>query len=1038
MKRRASVRGILAALLFVVAGSTGAYAQETRGSIEGVVKDNSGGVLPGVSVEAKGAGGGAVTAISDGEGAYRFPALAPGDYVVTATLGGFQTATVEKVLLAVGQVLKVNFALQIASLSTEVQVSAESPLIDVKQNAAAASIEKDIIDLIPKGRNFTSVVSTAPGTNNESRGGGIMIDGASGSENRFTVDGLDTTNLRNGTLSGQVLTDFVDQVQVKSSGYNAEYRATTGGVVSAITRSGTNKFNGELGAYYNNDAWLGHVRQALRLNPNNSTIAEYTTTPRDDNSYTVEPVMTLGGPILKDRIWFFAGYVPQYTNAERTVTFTQNRAAGPLTFSGQHNTDPKEDHNINYNVSGQVTRTFRTKFTGTNEPTKGGVSLPALEPDYISSTAYEQGDRVPDSAYRTSTANPTTFPSVLYTNTFTNSYRSVNDWVVTPKLYVNATMGYLGYGSRGQTLTEFNTGIRRTFSQSNVCNAGSAPGSSGCPYPEIPASLQQPSGYADSISNSRTVRDDYSRVAFTTDATYYGHFVGQHTLKGGFQYERLSNEILTGAQAPNIGLQWNSTRTTLDNPARLVRGTYGYYTIARAYTDGLIHTPNYGLFVQDAWTLSSRLTLNLGLRADQEDIPTYREENPGVHFSFAEKMAPRVGFAYDLKGDGKWKSYGSWGMFYDISKLELPLGAFGAQKSITYYYTLDTFNWPSISCDGPPGVGTPCPGTYIDQVDFRHVSNSAGSDRLIDPDLKPIRTQEFTLGLDHELARSISVGVRYSHKWLNRTIEDTGYATSVGEIFLIANPGEGLTENLLRDRLGCTNCPNQPLPERTYDGLEFRMIKRLSHNWYMNTSYLWSRLYGNYSGLASSDENGRTSPSVDRNFDGQYMSFDQTGQPVYGRLGTDRPHQFKFQGVYQLPWGMSVSGFYNLASGLPQSQTITVFNVPVFNLGRGNLGRTPVFSQTDFSLTQNVPLFGHTNAILELNVINLFDQDTVTAFSNTPYRDAIPVTTQQFFAGFNADAIAAATPSVRKDARFGLPSSFQSARSVRIDAKFRF
>ena len=89
-------------------------------------------------------------------------------------------------------------------------------------------------------------------------------------------------------------------------------------------------------------------------------------------------------------------------------------------------------------------------------------------------------------------------------------------------------------------------------------------------------------------------------------------------------------------------------------------------------------------------------------------------------------------------------------------------------------------------------------------------------------------------------------------------------------------------------------------------------------------------------------------------------------------------------------------------------------------------------------MSQNVHLFGNTSAIVELNVLNLFDQDTVTALLNTPYRDAIPLTTAQFFAGFNADAIAAATPSIRKDARFGLPSTFQGARSIRIDAKFRF
>ena len=559
-------------------------------------------------------------------------------------------------------------------------------------------------------------------------------------------------------------------------------------------------------------------------------------------------------------------------------------------------------------------------------------------------------------------------------------------------------------------------------------------------FPEVPASLVQPSGYADGIVNTRNVMDDYTRWSVNADATYYATWKGQHTLKGGFQYERIANDILTGQQAPNITLSWNQSRTTIDQPPRIVRGTYGYFTALRQYTEGAVSANNYGIFVQDAWTVSNKLTLNLGVRSEQEDVPSYRPENPGIHFGFGDKIAPRVGFAYDVKGDGKWKTYGSWGMFYDISKLEMPLGSFGAQRWISYYYTLDTYDWVNgVACSDLNGA-TCTGGSRIEQVDFRHVSNGAGAEALVEPNMKPIRAQEFTLGGDHELNRVMSFGIRYSHKWLDRTIEDVGIAVpGVGEVFYISNPGQGISENLLRDKAGCTTCPNQPLPKRVYDGVEFRLTKRLSSNWYMQTSYLWSRLYGNYSGLASSDENGRTSPSVNRFFDGQYMSFDQTGAPVYGPLGTDRPHQFKLQASYNLPWGTQIGGFYQLASGLPQQQSVTIQGVPVMNLGRNSMGRTPAFSQTDMTVSQNIHLFARTNLTLEANVINLFDQSIVTSYFATPYRDTIPVASPQaFFAGFDADAIAAATPSVRKDPRFGLENGWQGARVVRFAAKFRF
>ena len=1011
MKRSVSLVGILAILvLFAPLAS----AQETRGSIEGVVKDSSGAVLPGVTVEARSAAGtGVVSAATDNLGAYRFPSLMPGIYEVSANLTGFGPKKVENIQLLLGQILRVNFALSLAGVAESVQVTAESPLIDVKQNAASVSIQADLIDRIPKGRNFTSVITTAPGASQETKAGGLQIDGSSGSENRYVIDGLDGTSLRDGTNQRTVLTDFVTEVQVKSSGYNAEYRAATGGVINAVTKSGANALRGDVGAYYSNDDWAGDVRQSLRLVPTNQTLAEYTTTPRDP-AYSLDFVASLGGPILRDKLWFFAGYGPQYNKQKRTVTFTTGGATRSFRADD-------ETRNLNYNVTSQLSSNVRAKFAGSSTRVYGAQSLPAKE------------------ANGTSTANPTLFPNPITSNRTNDSYVGEVSWVVSPKFFVNTNLGYLAYDQFDVSTAEFSTALRHTFSQPNTCTG--APGSSSCPFPEIPASLQQLSGYADLPTSSRNVRDTYGRLGANLDATYYGNFLGQHTLKGGFQWERLSNDVLTGAQAPTVAISWNTSRTTLDDPPRVIRGQYGFYTISKRFTEGKIHSNNVGIFFQDAWTVNSKLTLNLGLRGDSETIPSYRPENPSLEFSLAEKLAPRVGFAYDVKGDGKWKAYGSWGMFYDISKLEMPRGAWGAEHWIDYHYTLDNFNWPSINCEA---AATGCPGTFIEEADRRHVSNDPNNN-LIDPNLDPVRTQEFTVGFDHELGRTMSVGVRYAHKWLDKTIEDVGIQVAgVGEVFMIANPGFGIAENTLA--VPCPTCPAQPPAKREYDGLEFRLQKRLSNHWSLNTSYLWSRLFGNYSGLSSSDENGRNSPSVNRFFDGLYMSFDEAGNPVYGPLGTDRPHQFKLQATYDLRWGTTVGVDYFLASGTPQGSTISYKSVPAFDHGRDNMGRTPVFSNTNLFVQHDVPFPGRTRLNLGLNITNLFDQDIVTRLFTTRYRDAIAgVTDAQFFQGFDSAAIVAArlaTPStsddIRPDARFNQPDQYQGSRSFRVQAKFIF
>ena len=172
-----------------------ASAQEQRGVIEGVVKDASGAVLPGVTVEAKAENGAVISTVTDPTGTYRFPSVAPGGYAVTATMSGFQPQSLGDVRVGLGQVKRVDFALTVAGVTESVSISAESPLVDVKQSARQTNIRAEQVELMPKGRDFTTLVTQAAGANDESKLGGLSIDGASASENRFIIDGVETTAL---------------------------------------------------------------------------------------------------------------------------------------------------------------------------------------------------------------------------------------------------------------------------------------------------------------------------------------------------------------------------------------------------------------------------------------------------------------------------------------------------------------------------------------------------------------------------------------------------------------------------------------------------------------------------------------------------------------------------------------------------------------------------------------------------------------------------------------------------------------------------
>ena len=184
-----------ATLLLIAALAVPAFAQEQRGSIEGVVRDASGAVLPGATVDAQSNVGTPISTVTDSEGAYRFPSLAPGNYKLTANLQGFVAREVVDVRVGLGQIKKVDFSLPLSGVTETVQVTADDADRRRAQSARQTNIRAEQIELLPHGRDFTTMVTQAPGANQESKLGGISIDGASAGENRFIIDGIETTNL---------------------------------------------------------------------------------------------------------------------------------------------------------------------------------------------------------------------------------------------------------------------------------------------------------------------------------------------------------------------------------------------------------------------------------------------------------------------------------------------------------------------------------------------------------------------------------------------------------------------------------------------------------------------------------------------------------------------------------------------------------------------------------------------------------------------------------------------------------------------------
>lgn len=285
------------------------FAQSTTaGGVQGTVTDNTGAALPGVTVELSGSAmQGTRVATTEADGQFAFRNVPPGEgYKVTATLSGFAPVSKTITRVYLGQEATVNLELR-AALSEAITVTAEAPLVDVTKTTTGVNVTARQFESLPTQRTFQQLTALAPGVNMEmgdSRsnqlGNSPSVGASSAPENNYIIDGLSTTDARYGTSGTNLTMNFVEEVQVMTGGYSAEFGRSTGGVFNVITKSGGNQFSGDAFAYYSDDSWSDKV---LSRETKGSQIAADLTESQDYG-------LSLGGPILRDRLWFFGAFNP--------------------------------------------------------------------------------------------------------------------------------------------------------------------------------------------------------------------------------------------------------------------------------------------------------------------------------------------------------------------------------------------------------------------------------------------------------------------------------------------------------------------------------------------------------------------------------------------------------------------------------------------------------------------------------------------------------------------------------------------------------
>jgi hypothetical protein len=323
-------------------------------------------------------------------------------------------------------------------------------------------------------------------------------------------------------------------------------------------------------------------------------------------------------------------------------------------------------------------------------------------------------------------------------------------------------------------------------------------------------------------------------------------------------------------------------------------------------------------------------------------------------------------------------------------------------------------------------------------------------------------------GIEFQLTPTTALGVNYVHNKLNRAIEDVGSLDSTGnEVYFAANPGEGVATTMFVT--GLTAPFNTPRPLRQYDALDITLSRRFSNNWFGSANLTISRLYGNYAGLANSDEIStpttgtssstaqqqagsisRPGTAAGRAWDLDELEWDSHGNlDVVGRLATDRPVVAKFYGAYSLPFGTQIGGFVYAGSGTPMSTVVNTLNtIPVLVEGRGDMGRTPFLSRTDLLVSHELHLSGSQKVRLELNVINLFNQKTATHIFNSLNKGAglaradsgMDLSNVDLAKGYDYRALISASPSGANafDPRYGRADLWQAGTQGQFSIKYIF
>ena len=882
------------------------FSQTLTGSISGVITEEEEAPLPGVTVTITSpALMGTLTFVTDARGRYRFPTCPPGEYHMKAELPGFNTVDRTGIRVNVGKTIYVDFSMQPATLEESVTVTAPSPMVDMKASKMTLSVTDEMVEQLPVGREIYELMKTVPSVVDEGPASrthrkGISIHGGHLYQTKYAVDGVTLEDPSLGSLAHDISFDSVDEVEIITAGFPAEVGGLSAGYINVVSKSGGNKFSGGVIFQYTGESLQQSTVPTYQLE--GMGLAQ----PEIDKR-NIDLSLTFGGPIIKDRVWFFINpQIKEHSRGGPFIPFTDTLGVYHPPYDIE-----KKYFMGSFKLTAQITD--KLKYMGTyglldsEEDPSSVIAGPKMP--------YDAQAYVPEYDWHVSSV--LTF--IFNQNTFVDLHGSyvyrryewldvaIRDGRVEPRIYDR----YTGYA--------WNRYWRNEYYDRNMWNGA---------------------------LKITKFQDDFLGA--------------DHEFKAGVEFASAKSTSEYWSQN-NWNLYWyNGTPWYYQN-------IYPYVGLAYVYSNGVQRGDNpthneftrMGLFIQDSMTFGQRLTVNVGLRFDSthanrpDDIrkgwedpyyngllhiiapDTFTTEDmvsPGFkNIMVWNLFQPRIGITYDLFGDVRTAIKASLSRYPEAFTTQLlgGLHAFGA-------YDGAEFEWYDYNRNGEFDL-PPVDGYYV-YYEPRVILDPEEFKKKVDPNMTAPYVDEVTAGIQHELVKDLSLSLNFIYKEEKNIVETLDRQNPLdGDMWLpyeVTDPGDdqkfgtGDDQQLTvyaqkRDaEVPFTLKTNVEQARRKYWGVEFIAFKRMSNNWQVNASVTYSKSYGNV-GSGGWDTTGAQG----------YFESPNSLINRWGRGTWDRPLMIKITGTVLFPYSINVSAFYRHLTGAPferegrtsLNRTLTVF-----------------------------------------------------------------------------------------------------------------